>query len=255
MTTILPRLFAIYRAAGYEPLTGYSSYHFQNWRGAPFTRFFKDRRLWGCPGMALQEVMFLEHLASLVTPQRVLVIGNGMGWGTIAMTLIFPKAFTVAIDIDSAGVALTNEMIAANGLNARAVIARSPNDVAQVVDGHLGGPVDLSLIDADHTEEAIVADFTAIRSVAAADALHLFHDVINHNLIGGFNRLLGQHGLKSKVFTRTPSGMALAYAALSAELEAYLDCFTENPETYWSVRRFCLETYADPMADMRKGYR
>jgi len=32
MTSILPRLFGIFRASGYEPLTGHSSFHFQNWR-------------------------------------------------------------------------------------------------------------------------------------------------------------------------------------------------------------------------------
>lgn len=255
MSTILPRLLAIYRAAGYEPLTGYSSHHFQNWRDASFTRLYKDQRLWGCPGLALQEVMFLEHLGVLVQPKRILVVGNGMGWGTIAMALIFPGAFTVAIDIDSAGVTLTNELIATAGLNARAVIARSPDDVAQVVHGHLGGTVDLSLLDADHREEAMVIDFAAVKAVAAPDALHFFHDVINHNLIGGFNRLLAEHGLKGKVFTRTPSGMALAHTKLSAEQEAYLGCFTEDVETYWAVRRYCLDTYADPLAAVRKGYR
>jgi hypothetical protein len=88
-------------------------------------------------------------------------------------------------------------------------VGRSPEDVAVVVRDHLGGSVDFSLLDAIHTNEAITADFAAIRSVATDQAFYLFHDVINWNMIGGFNNILAKHSLKGKSVSReTASGMA-----------------------------------------------
>jgi predicted O-methyltransferase YrrM len=255
MSTILPRLFGIFRSAGFEPLTGYSPFHFQNWRDAPFTRFVKNGQLSGIPGIALQEVMFLEGFRHFVTPRRILVIGNASGWSTVAMALIFPDAMTVAIDIDDDGVRRTNELIAANRLPARAVTARSPDDVAAVVKEHLQGSIDFSLIDAVHNNDAVIADFAAVTAVAAEGALYLLHDVINWHMIDGFNHALATHRLSGKVFTRTPSGMALAYSRISPEFESYLDCFTEPPEMFRKLRQLCLSTFVDPIAAFQNGYR
>jgi hypothetical protein len=171
------------------------------------------------------------------------------------MALIFPDALTVAIDIDEAGVRRTNELIAANRLPAKAVVARSPEGIAGVVAEHLSGAVDFSLIDAVHNNEAVIADFAAVTAVAAEGACHLFHDVINWHMIDGFNQVLATHRLSGKVFTRTPSGMALAYSRLSPEFEAYLDCFTEPPELYRKLRQLCLATFVDPIAAFQTGYR
>lgn len=255
MSTILPKLFSIFRAAGYEPLTGHSPFHFQNWRDAPFTQFVKDSEIVGCPGLALQEVMFLEHFRDFVAPRRILIIGNAHGWSTVAMSLIFPDARTVAMDIDEIGVERTNEVIATYGMSAIAVTARSPTDVATVIRNHLGGAIDFCLIDAIHTEEALIADFAAVREVATQDALYLLHDVINWHLIDGFNQLLAQHELSGKVFTRTASGMALAYRSLSPDFTAYLDCFTEPADTFRKLRQLCIGSFGDPIAPFHSGYR
>jgi predicted O-methyltransferase YrrM len=247
MGTILPKLYSIYRAAGCDPLTGYSPYHFFNFRDIQFTRFMRKDGLHGIPGIALQEVMFIEHFREFISPQRILVVGNAHGWSTIALSLIFPDAKTVAIDIDPVGVDFTNGLIAASGLSAKAVTARSPDDVAAVVGEHLGGPVDFSFVDAIHSNETLTADFAAVKAVAADQAVHLFHDVINWNMIAGLSELLRTHRLQGKVFTRTASGMALAHSGLSAEFEAYLDCFTDKPGIFRTLRQFCLENYVDPI--------
>src|SRR5277367_6519611 len=144
MSTIIPKLYNAYRAAGYEPLTGYSPSHFFNFTDVQFTRFLHKGELVGIPGIALQEVMFIEHFRHYISPRRILIVGNSLGWSTIALALIFPKARTVAIDVDPTGVALTNALIAANALPARAVTARSPNDVSAVVQEHLDGSLDFS---------------------------------------------------------------------------------------------------------------
>ena len=83
---------------------------------------------------------------------------------------------------------------------------------------------------------------------------YLLHDVINWNMIDGFYHLLTQHGLSGKIFTRTASGMALAYRSVSPDFAAYLDCFTEPAETFRELRQL-YTGYADPIATFHTGYR
>jgi hypothetical protein len=247
LSTILPKLFSVYRSAGWEPITGYSPLHFFNWRDVPFTRFLKGNEFHGYFGLALQEVMFVEHFAEFISPQRILVIGNAQGWSTIALALIFPQARIVAMDVEPDGVELTNRLIAANGLSAKAVVARSPADVTRVVNEHLGGPVDFSLIDAIHENEPLKADFAAVNKVATGNAYYLLHDVINFNMIDGFKASLASSRLQGKVFTRTASGMALAYSNMSPEFSAYLDCFTDPPGRFRGLRLYAAELM-DPIS-------
>jgi hypothetical protein len=225
MGTILPRLFAIFREAGHEPLTGYSTYYFPKWPDAPFTVFLKDDKPVGCPGLGLQEIMFIEHFREYIRPNRIFIVGNALGWSTVALSLIFPDALTVAIDPDSAAIEWTNDLIARHRLSAIAVEARSPSDVAVVVEQHLKGRIDFSLIDAIHTNDAIVADFAAVHAVSSKKANHLFHDVINWRMLAGFTHILAKYDLSGKTFPRTPSGMALAYTVITPEFSNYLDCF------------------------------
>jgi Methyltransferase domain len=249
LSTILPRLISIYRAASYEPITGHCPFHFFNWRDAPFTAFVTGSGITSRAGIALQEVMFVEQFSQFISPRRIFIIGNALGWSTIALALIFPAARTVAIDIEPAGVALTNRLIEANGLSAKALVARSPDDVARVVDEHLDGAVEFSFIDGHHDNDTIKADFAAVKAVSTDDACHLFHDVINWNMIDGFKDLLATHGLQGKVFTRTPSGMGFAHGGnLSPDFAAYLDCFTDPPGMFNKLRFQCHQLFLDPIA-------
>jgi hypothetical protein len=255
MTSIMPQLVGLYRAAGYETISGFSPFHFFNVMDAPFTFFLKGQQFYGGLGLALQEVMFLENFRDYIAPQRVLVIGNAFGWSTLALALTFPKAKTLAIDIDADGVRVTNELIDRHGLSARAVVAQSPAGVAGAVKDHLGGAVDFCLIDAQHDNPSLVADFGAVRAVSAPDAFVLCHDVINWHMIDGVKQIETQHKLKAKLFTRTASGMALIYSTASPAFEAYLDCFSDPPERYHALRHFFLTNYGDPIARFMAGYR
>jgi Methyltransferase domain len=257
MSSITTELFRIYRESGYEPITGYSPYHFNNFRDSPFTIFVKNGQIVGLPnfGLALQEVMFIERFPEYIAPKNVLVIGNALGWSTVTLSLMFPKARTVAIDVDATGISATNELIERNKLPALAVTARSPDDVAAVVQKHLNGPVDFCLIDAIHTNEALLADFTAVRPVAAPSAIYLLHDVINWHMIDAVNRILSSYSLKGKIFTRTPSGMGLIYPSISPEFDAYLSCFSDPADRYQSLRQFFLTRLADPIGAFIYGYR
>jgi len=255
MASIIPQVVGIYRAAGYETISGFSSYHFFNAGEAPFTFFLRGQQTVGCLGLALQEVMFLENFRDYLAPRRVLVIGNAFGWSTVALALIFPQAKTLAIDIDASGVQFTNELIDCNHLSARAVVAESPTGVAGAVEKQLGGPVDFCLIDAMHDNQSLMADFGAVHAVAASDAFVLCHDVINWHMIDGVKQIEAQYKLKSKLLTRTPSGMALIYSLLNPAFESYLDCFSDPPERFHLLRQFFLANHADPIARFMAGYR
>lgn len=250
--TILPNLIALYRRFGYEPVTGYNSYHFHNYMNAPFTGFLKDGRFYGSYGLALQEVMFLEHFRDYLQPRSILVIGNAYGWSTLALALIFPGARVVAIDPFQDGNALTNALARANGLDAIAVDGHSPVDVAAVAAAHLPGPLDLCLIDAVHDGESIQRDFAACLPLLDARGVVLFHDVINWGLVEAFNRIRAQPGVEGMVLTRTPSGMAVAWREVEAAFLDYLSVFSEPPGIFAIYRQVC-QGLSDPLAPVLKG--
>src|SRR5262245_53996069 len=110
MKTILPKLIAMYRASGLEPMTGYSSHFFGGYAYASCTTFVRDNAVRGCNGLALQEIMFVEGLRDYLEPKRILVIGNSYGWSTLALALMFPQARVVGIDPVEEGNAITNEI-------------------------------------------------------------------------------------------------------------------------------------------------
>lgn len=236
--SIVTTLCETYKKAGLHPVTGYNSHHFFDWRDAPFTVFLDGSGFVGCPGLALQEVMFLEHLGTYLNPANCLVIGNAMGWSTLATGLTFPKAKTVGVDNSAeTGIAFTNAAFQAQGLRGGAVLGESPKDIARIVADEFDGPVDFALIDAVHDNDAIQADFHALRDCASPDCVYLFHDVINWNMLRGFKALLKDSGLEGCVLTRTPSGMAMAYSKnLPDACRAYLSVFSDDTNFFRQYR-------------------
>ncbi|HEY1719745.1 MAG TPA: class I SAM-dependent methyltransferase [Magnetospirillaceae bacterium] len=243
--SILPKLFQLYVDAGYQPLTGYNSYFFQNYRAAPFTKLVKGGQATSEWGLALQEIMFLEHFGTYLKPKRVFVIGNAEGWSTIALALTFPDGKVVGIDPNSPGNQLTNQIARKNGLTVQAVDASSPGDVKAVCDQFLDGPIDLALIDGVHQPENMVVDFEAVQARAAPDAIFVFHDVMIWNLVDTFHALREKHGLQGRILTRTPSGMAVAWRTASPDFVAYIEAFTEAPNVFKSYRRLVLDHQVD----------
>jgi hypothetical protein len=111
------------------------------------------------------------------------------------------------------------------------------------------------VFDAMHDNESLLADFGAVKAVASSGALYLLHDVINWHMIEGVNQIQTQCGLRSKLLTRTPSGTAVMYSAVTADFESYLDCFSDPPERYHLLRQFFLANFADPISRFMAGYR
>lgn len=235
---VLPRLVELYSKRGYEIATGLFPPTFGNFGEAAFTWLLhKGRPTTGNLGIALQEVYFLECLLAEWQPRRILVIGNSFGWSTLALALICPQARVVALDAcftpdTNAGLVLTNLIAAEERLNATAVRGVSPQDVEPVVRARLEGGIDLALIDGNHTNEAVVADFRAIRPFLAPDHLTLFHDVQAFRLFDGLKTIVEESGLAGQLLLGTPSGMvALADPARRLPgVQAALEAFAPSSE-------------------------
>ncbi len=243
--SIVTSLTNIYKESGFQPLTGYNSHHFFNWKDAPFTVLLDGSGIVGCPGLALQEIMFLEHLGRYLSPENCLVIGNAMGWSTIATGLTFPKAKTIGIDnAAKEGIQFTNAAFQKLKINGGAVLAESPKDIASVVSSEFDKPVEFVLIDAIHNNEAIQADFNEVRKYASPDCVYLFHDVINWDMLDGFNALINDSGLNGQVLTRTPSGMAMAYSSnIPQDCLDYISVFSDDSEFFKQYRHTVRQSF------------
>lgn len=252
---LVPQLFRIYESAGFRPMTGFSPYHFSNWMDAPFTFFLKEKQIHGCGGLSVFEILVLERFNCYLDPQRIFVIGNAMGWSTLALALAFPKAKVVAIDPDTGGLEVTQRLADQNGLNVTALAGCSPQDVPDRVGKHLDGKIDLCLVDAIHTNEAILQDVPAVHGYLTPGAVIVMHDVINWQMTQGFNALRQLLKLEGKILTRTPSGVGVLYHKISAEFEQYLDCFSDDPQMYRAYRQFSQNLLPNPIAEFTNHFK
>ena len=242
---IIGKLVEMYRAQGIDICTGLASHDFNDLPTAPFTRFYKNgRSMTDGLGVAMQEIYLLENLLRVYQPRHVLIIGNSLGWSTLAMSLLLPESRIVAMDtgLDETsryGPGLTNRMAACAGLqNLRAVQGVSPQDVAAVVDSELDGRVDFAFIDGLHTNEQVVLDFQAIALKAAKEAVYLFHDVHLLILYDGIRRIEQLAGRKAQSLRATPSGMMLLYdPAQQPGLAEAMAVFSPPPEALVEVER------------------
>jgi len=214
---IIGTLTELYRAQGIEISTGLPPHRYGGFTGAVFTWYFKDgKNLTNGLGIAMQEVYLLEHLLAAYRPRRALVIGNSLGWSTLAIAALLNGGRVVALDAGTDenslyGIELTNRIAALGALPAHVVKGVSPQDVSGVVDRELGGPLDFIFIDGMHTSAQIVLDYRAAREKAAPDAVYLFHDVHEFGLEPGLAEIERLSGLKARMLWATPSGMALLY--------------------------------------------
>jgi len=216
---IFGTLVELYRKRGIEICAGLSPHHFDGMVEANFTWFLKDgKSLTNGLGIAPQEIYLLESLFAVYRPRRVVVIGNSLGWSTLALGLLLPEARVVAIDAgydenSLLGIDLTNEIAADAKLPVRAVKGVSPGDVNAIIERELGGGIDFAFIDGLHTNEQIVLDYEALAAHASADAVYLFHDVHQFDLYAGISEIEKRSGLSAQRLMATPSGMAIFYDA------------------------------------------
>jgi len=240
---IIGELTEFYREEGIELCAGLAPNHADGLPWAPFTWFCRNgKSVTGNLGIAVQEIYFLEHVLAAYSPARALIIGNSMGWSTLALGLLMPRGKVVAMDMAPDptmrdGLALTNRIAERHGLPVRAVQGTSPQDVAAVVDAELGGTVDFAFIDGLHTNEQVVRDYVAVRAKASPDAVFLFHDVALFGMHSGMAEIGKLAGRVPKLLLGTPSGMAIlfdenAHPALARAVAAFAP-----PETAVKVVR------------------
>jgi hypothetical protein len=259
---------AIYEESGFRVHTGWNSHHFGDWRDAPFTYVTKAGRplSTGGGGVSWQEIPCFELLSHCFSPERMLVIGNSFGWSTLLISLLWPEARVVAMDIGmqppahpvqriiaralralrgdqvplnpkpTYGIELTNDLARRHHLKAEVVLAASPRDVDWVVDKHLGGPPNLVFIDGGHSVHQVLLDFDACYKVAGADCVYLFHDVINWGLREGFEQCQKKSGLPGTILWRTPSGIGMLYPKAQVELERVVRAFGDDEGEMQSVK-------------------
>lgn len=221
---ILPRLVSLYESRGIDIATGLNPSHFDNFPSAPFTWFLKNgESLTNGLGIALQEIYFLECLFARFRPKSTFVIGNSLGWSTLAIVLANPESRVLAIDagfdrFSRDGVDFTNRVAEEEGLTLRAVIGKSPEDVSRILAEAAMPAIEFAFIDGYHSVEQLPLDFRAVSAHAAPGCVYLFHDVATFNLSAGLERIAAESGLRWQLLHGTTSGMAIAYDPARAPL-------------------------------------
>jgi predicted O-methyltransferase YrrM len=220
---IRERLLAAYRRHGYEIRAGQMATEWMKDRGSfsqemvlhECASAWKDgRRLDTGWGLSWQELSVLEFLASIWTPRAIFGIGNGFGWSTVAMRLLFGKAALVSLDDASEGnegvkgAELTQDIL--NDLEGGVVIfGRSPDRVPSIL--RALPPLNLVLIDGGHSDEQQAADFAAVRPFLASEHIVLFHDVVLLKMQASFERIAADYPGRSAILRRTTTGMGMVW--------------------------------------------
>jgi len=240
---ILPRLVSLYESRGIAIATGLDPRHFDGFPHAPFTWFLKDgKSLTEGLGIALQEVYFLECLFARFRPRSVFVIGNSLGWSTLAVALANPEARVLAIDAgfdlhSRDGIDFTNRVAAEEQLTVSAALGKSPDDVAACVAEVGLPPIEFAFIDGYHSADQVQLDFHAVKPLAAPGCVYLFHDVAAFGLSAGVERIAHESGMRWQLLLGTPSGMAIVYdPAHSPPALADIAPFIASPEAHRVLR-------------------
>lgn len=232
MSDPISRLIEIYRNyADIEVVSGLNSYHFQNWRDAPFTHYFKEN-VWqtGHLGISIWELMLLEKISKIYKPSRIYIVGNGLGWSTLGLALLNPDARVVAIDPDQ-GIELVNRIASAEGLNCVVRAGLSPDDNSKVIAEEFDAPPDLFLVDGMHTNDHVARDWASLYNLGGAKALYMFHDVINFDLFQSMRAIRHEGSAADMTFVNliaSPSGMAALVPSGEMELLNFLKIFSPS---------------------------
>jgi hypothetical protein len=171
----------------------------------------ENRRMDTGLGMSVQELGVWERLAENWSPRAIFGIGNGFGWSTVALSLIWPRAAIVVLDAETEGGdnraanQLTRDILG-GGLIVRGA---SPQFVPNAMTV-LGAKPEFVFIDATHTNPAQDADWAAVKPYLAAEHVVFFHDVGLLELQESFWRCAEGYGDQVRILSTT-TGMGAVW--------------------------------------------
>lgn len=211
----LVRLQRLYREhAGIETVSGLNPLHFNAYRDASFTHYVRDGgSLTPDLGLSLVELMVIERFCRVLRPRCIYIVGNGLGWSALGLALMNPAARVLVVE-PHAGIELTNAIARAEGIDCTVAQGFSPADNARILRDHATITPDLVLIDGQHTNVQIEADFASVSALCGRSATYLFHDVVNFRLYDGLAKVAEAarpNGMVTELLVATPSGMAIVY--------------------------------------------
>lgn len=242
-------LHSLYAKRGYLLRSGLHPAHFNcnSFRNLPFTSLFRDGRKLGTGGgISFLEMFFVASLCREIRPSRIFVIGNAFGVSTILLALANPNAQIVTLDAGIEGLdndlgnGLTETIAREENLPLKVIRGTSPCDVDRAISDHLGGTLDLVLIDGRHTNEQQDADFEACWRWRNPSSVFLFHDVVNFRLRDSFQRICAQHSsvMTGCILWRTPSGMGILHPrTVSDAAREVIQTFTQSDEVIRRTKR------------------
>jgi len=230
MPTAIERAFLTFIDEGFKVYSGYNSYHFNNFRDAPFTYLVDAKTRVVCSqGIAIQEFFILETLFAQFHPKSILIIGNAFGWSAVIMSILNPEAKVTTIDPDSVGNAITERIANKNNYAITVREGYSPQDVKKICAEEFESPVECVFIDAVHDDEHQYDDFCATVQVASPNCLFLFHDVVNWSMQKSFQQIIDKSGLVGRILQRTTSGIGMVCSQeLFEKLRFVISCFADD---------------------------
>jgi len=169
-------------------------------------------------GVSEADLRVFEKLAELHRFESIFGIGNGFGWSTVALRLLWPQATLTVIDAGTEGP--DNEW-ATNETNAilvgippcdRSVIpATSPQDVADTIETDHGAPIDLVFIDGYHSNDQLTLDYGAVEPYLATEHVVLMHDIGFCRMHESWDGIAARYGGRAKLLENTPTGMGVVW--------------------------------------------
>ena len=180
-------------------------------------------------GISNDEAMFMYGLCEVVSPKKILIIGNSYGFSTLFLALTCPDSVLVAFDkYRTEGIRTTNRLL--TGLSNKQVIqASTPDDIPSIIENNLDGEVDFVLIDAVHTNEMQTAEFQILDKYLSSKSIVVFHDVLSCGLLPSFNFLKNEFiEYDFKIINKSSTGIGICIKGEKSE-------FLDNYISYFSI--------------------
>ena len=183
-------------------------------------------------GIANDEAMFMYGLCEIVSPKKILIIGNSYGFSTVFLALTCPDSKLIAFDkYRTEGIRTTNRLLAGL-INKEVIQASTPDDIPSIIENKLDGEVDFVLIDAVHTNDMQTAEFQIIDKYLSPKSIVVFHDVLSCGLLPSLH-LLQNKFIKYdfRIINKSSTGIAVCIKGDKCEsLDNFLSYFTISNE-------------------------